>query len=179
TTQAIANRLTLPGRPTAGSIGPDGTVYVAGGDAGQVWPVNADMTQVGEPIEIGSKPTALGVSLDGARLYVATRGDNALAIVDPRRNQVTSRIPVGKDPVALLVAPGRAPAGSTATPTLAPVTHPTATPTMVPAPTPLPEGISPPEHMPSTAVNEAFVPDAAFPVALAFAPDGTLFYIEL
>jgi YVTN family beta-propeller protein len=178
-TQTIAQRLTLPGRPSAGAVGPDGRLYIAGGEVGQLWPVDPDMTQVGSPIVVGGQPAAVGVSLDGTRVYVASRGDNSLAVVDTRRNQVSSTIPVGKDPVAVLVAAGRAPAGSAPTPTPVPAAHPTATPTIVPTPTPLPEGASPPEHMPSGAVSETFVPDAAFPVAFTFAPDGTLFYNEL
>jgi YVTN family beta-propeller protein len=176
--QTITNRLKLPARPTAGTIGPDGTLYIAG-DAGQLWSVSADMTQVGDPILIGSQATAVGVSLDGTRVYVATRGDNSLAVIDPRRRQVSLRTPIGKDPVAILVAPGRPPAGSTPTPTTVPAAHPTATPTIVPTATPLPQGALPPEHMPSGAVSDTFVPDAAFPVSFAFAPDGTLLYNEL
>ena len=179
TTQAIAGRLKLPGTPSAASVAPDGTLYIAGGDAGQLWPVAADMGQVGEPIQIGSHPAAVGVSLDGSRVYVATRGDNTLAVVDAHLKQVSSRVPVGKDPVAMLVAPGRAPEGSTPTSTTVPAAHPTATPTIVPTPTALPEGATPPEHMPSGAVSDTFVPEAGYPVAFTFAPDGTLFYNEL
>jgi YVTN family beta-propeller protein len=178
-TQAIVGRLKLPGTPTAASVAPDGTLYVAGGDAGQVWPVSADMSQIGEPILVGGHPAAIGVSLDGNHLYVATRGDNALALVDPRLKQVTSRIPVGKDPVAMVVAPGRPPADSTPTPTSVAAAHPTATPTIIPTATPLPEGATPPEHMPQGAVSDTFLADANYPVAFAFAPDGTLFYNEL
>ena len=177
--QAITSRLTLPARPSAAAIGSDGTLYVASGDSGQLWPVSPDMTQVGEPIQVGGHPAAVGVSFDGARVYVATRGDNSLAVVDVQSKQVSSRIPVGKDPVSILVAPGRPPAGSTPTPTEVPAAHPTATPTIVPTPTPLPEGALPPEHMPSGAAGETFVPDAEFPVSFVFAPDGTLFYNEL
>jgi glucose/arabinose dehydrogenase len=56
---------------------------------------------------------------------------------------------------------------------------PAQTPTIVPAPTALPEGAKPPEHMPSGAVTESFLAGAEFPVSLAFAPDGRLFYSEL
>jgi YVTN family beta-propeller protein len=178
-TQQITARLALPGRPSAGAVGPDGSLYVVGGDAGQLWPVDPQLTQVGAPILVGSQPAAVGVSLDGMRVYVAARGDNSLAIVDARNNQITARIPVGREPVALLVAAGRPAAGSTATATPVPPAHPTASPTLVPTATPLPEGASPPEHMPQSVVSETFLADAAFPVAMAFAPDGTLFYNEL
>jgi len=178
-TQQIAARLPLPGRPSAGAVGPDGKLYITGGDAGQLWAVDPDLTQVGTPILVGSQPAAVAVSLDGARVYVADRGDNSLAVVDARRSQISARIPVGKDPVAVIVAPGRPAAGSTPTPTPVPAAHPTATPTLVPTATPLPEGASPPEHMPSGVVSDTFLADAQFPVAMAFAPDGMLFYNEL
>ena len=179
TTQAIVGRVTLPGRPTAASVAPDGAIYVTGGDAGQVWPVSSDMTAVGEPIVVGDQPSAIAVSLDGRHFYVASRGDSSLQVIDPARKQVTSRISVGKDPVAILVARARPPADTAPTPTTIPAAHPTATPTMVPTPTPLPQGALPPEHVPSGVVSETFSPDAAYPVMFAFAPDGTLFYNEL
>ena len=179
TSQAITNRLVLPARPVAANIAPDGTLYIAGGDDGELWSINPDMALVGNPILVGGQPSAVGVGLDGTHVYVATRGDNSVAVVDPLRKQISSRIPVGKDPIAMLVAPGKPPSGSTPTPTAVSAAHPTATPTIVPTATPLPEGALPPEHMPDGAVSDTFVPSAAFPVSFAFAPDGTLFYNEL
>jgi YVTN family beta-propeller protein len=137
------------------------------------------MTQVGKPMLVGAKPAAVAVSLDGSRVYVATRDDNSLAVVDIRTHHISSRIPVGTDPVAILVTASKPPVGSTPTPTSATVAHPTGTPTIVPTPTPLPDNVSPPEHMPSGTVSDAFVPGAEFPVTFAFAPDGRLFYNEL
>jgi len=178
-TQSILRRLPLPGQPSAGAIGPDGTVYVVGGDAGQLWSVGPDLMHFDDPISLGSQPAALGVGLDGAHLYVALRGESTLAVVDLHSKQVVSRIPVAKDPMAILVAAAAPPAGSTATPTPTPVPDPSATPTIVPTATPLPEGASPPEHVPAGVVGDTFVPDANYPVAFAFAPDGRLFYNEL
>src|SRR5262249_9862414 len=102
-----------------------------------------------------------------------------LAVVDVARRQVSATIPVGKTPGAVLVVPGRPPDGTDPTPTSVPAAHPTATPTLVPSPTPLPHGATPPEHMADGAVSDTFVPGAAYPVAIAFAPDGRLFYNEL
>jgi YVTN family beta-propeller protein len=179
TTQQIVARLALPGRPSGAAVGPDGKLYITGGEAGQLWPVDPDMTEVGAPILVGNQPGAVAVSLDGARVYVADRGDNSLAVIDARRNQISSRIPVGKDPVAVLVAPGRPAADSTPTPKPVEAAHPTATPSLVPTATPLPEGASPPEHMPPGAASDTFLSDAAYPAAMAFSPDGRLFYNEL
>jgi YVTN family beta-propeller protein len=179
TTQAIVNRLALPERPSGGAVGPDGTLYVVGSDAGQLWAVSPDMTELGRPIPVGSQPSAVAVSPDGTRVYVATRGDNSLAIIDPRSGAVSSTVPVGKNPVAILVGVGRPPPGSSPTPTPVRAAHPTATPSLVPTATPLPVGASPPEHVPSGTTSDAFVAAADYPSALAFAPDGTLFYNEL
>jgi YVTN family beta-propeller protein len=179
TTQTITQRLALPGRPSAGAVAPDGTVYIAGADAGQLWPISTNMTSVGQTILVGNQPSAVGVSLDGTRVYVATRGDHSVAIVDPSRRQITSRVEVGKDPVAIAVTHGQPAPDSTPVPTSVPMAHPTATPTIVPTPTPLPEGVLPPEHLPNAVLSEPFVPAAAYPVTIAFAPDGTLFYNEL
>lgn len=107
TTRTITQHLSLPGRPSAGAVAPDGTVYIAGADAGQLWPISSDMTSIGQPILVGNQPSAVGVSLDGTRVYVAARGDHSLAVVDPSRRQITSRIEVGKDPVAIAVTHGR------------------------------------------------------------------------
>jgi YVTN family beta-propeller protein len=179
TTQRIVQRLALPGAPSAGAAGPDGTVYLVGGDTGQLWSVSPDLTHVDDAIPVGKQPAALGLGLDGAHVYVALRGEGSLAVVDPHTRQVTGRIPVGKDPVGILVTAAPPAAGSTATPTPAPVADPSPTPTVVPTATPLPEGASPPEHMPAGAASDAFVSDANYPVAFVFAPDGTLFYNEL
>jgi YVTN family beta-propeller protein len=178
-TQSIVQRLALPGRPSAGAVGPDGTVYVVGGDAGQLWSVSPGLARVEDPIPVGTQPAALGVALDGLHAYVALRGESSLAVVDLLSKQVISRIPVGKDPVAILVTAAPPSAGSTATPTPTPVADPSATPTIVPTATPLPEGASPPEHVPSGSVSDTFMPDANYPVTFTFAPDGTLFYDEL
>lgn len=178
-TPSIVSRLDLPGRPTSGAIASDGGLYITGGDAGQLWPVNAAMTEVGQPIAVGSQPASVGVSRDGTRVYVANRGDDSLAVVDAHTHQVTTRIPVGKEPVAVLVAPGQPAAGSVPSPTPRPTAHPTATPTIVPTPTALLEGAAPPEHLPPGVVSETFVPGAEFPATFTFAPDGRLFYNEL
>jgi glucose/arabinose dehydrogenase len=178
-TQTITHRLALPGPPSAGAVAPDGTLYIAGADDGQVWPVSPELASVGQPIVVGNQPSAVGVGLDGLRLYVATRGDQSLATVSLANRQIISRIEVGNDPVAIAVTHGPPAPETTQVPTTIPAAHATATPTIIPAATPLPQGVLPPEHLPTGVVSEPFVPAADYPVTFAFAPDGTLFYNEL
>ena len=178
TTQAVANRLSLPGRPTGAALAPEGRLYIAGGDQGVVWTVDTDQWQLSTSMLVGSHPTGLALSPDGARLYVALSGESSLAVIDASRMRITSRIAVGRDPVALLVESGASGVDATPTPPSASVPRPLETPTLVPSPTSLPNGALPPEHLPSGAVSEAFMP-ADWPVTIAFAPDGTLFYNEL
>jgi YVTN family beta-propeller protein len=178
-TRTIAQRLSLPGRPSAGAVASDGSVYITGTDAGQLWPIGRDLTSVGQPIPVGSNPSAVAVSRDGTRVYVASGGDHSLLTLDPARRQITARLEVGNGPLAIAVSRAPAAAESAPPPTSIPAVHPTATPSIVPTATPLPEGKLPPEHMPDGLVVEPFVPAANYPVAFAFAPDGTLFYNEL
>jgi YVTN family beta-propeller protein len=107
----ITNRATLPGEPSAAAIASDGTLYVAGGDAGQLWIVDPTTLQVANSVLVGSKPSAVAVSRDGSRVYVADRGDGSLAVIGVPGYQISARIPVGKDPVALVLAPVRPAAG--------------------------------------------------------------------
>jgi glucose/arabinose dehydrogenase/plastocyanin len=94
--------------------------------------------------------------------------------------KVVASVPLGAEPINMVVAERAAPTGKqTPTPTPAVRATPSQTPTIVPSPTALPEGARPPEHMPSGAVTESFLNGAEFPVSLAFAPDGRLFYSEL
>ena len=178
TDQSIVNRLTLPGRPTGAALAPNGMLYITGADVGQVWPIDLGSWRVGEPIQVGAQPSGVGISLDGARAYVALSGDGSVAVLDLASNQVLSRFSAGKDPAIVLVARGRGGPNSQAKPAPTTPPHPTPTPSMVPSPTPLPDGVASPDHLPSGAVADTFMP-ADFPAALAFAPDGTLFYNEL
>lgn len=175
TTHAVVARLDLPGVPVAAALDPRGAVYVVGREAGEVWIVDPAGGAVSDRIQVGSEPAAIAFSLDGARAYVVNRGDGTLSVLDPATRRVVSTVPIGADPAGVAFAPR--PVGST-TPTPPPA-KPSPTPTMVPTPTRLPQNAKPPERRPPDAVKEVFVPDAQFPVAMAFAPDGRLFYAEL
>lgn len=176
-TQRVSARLNLPGRPSGAAIGPGGVIYVAAEDAAEVWVVEPGAGVVRSRIPVGSRPTGVALSADGGKAHVTNRGDGTVAVLDVPTRPVVATIQVGQDPVALAFA---ARASQSATPTLAATTaKPTPTPTLVPTPTPLPRDAPPPERLPPGTVKETFVPGAKFPAAMAFAPDGRLFYAEL
>jgi glucose/arabinose dehydrogenase len=181
TTLAITNRLNLPSRPIAAAIGTDGTVVITGGDAsGEVWLVEPSATDVRARVPIGGRPVGLAISPDGKLLYIADAAASALSIISADTIQVAGTIALPSEPLSLVHA-----AASTAgqqiagTPAAAASGTPTPTPALVQTPTPLPQGARQPDQMPADAVAEPFVSGADIPVALAFAPDGRLFYNEL
>jgi glucose/arabinose dehydrogenase/DNA-binding beta-propeller fold protein YncE len=177
-TQEVVGRLDLPALPSAAAMSPDGRIFITAPEVNEVWTVEASGSRLGARFAVGQRPTGVAVSADGSRLFVSAQADGAVSVVDVAGGQVLGTLAVGDEPRRLLNAPRP---GQTVTPTPTPTAqpNPTATPTIVPKPTPLPEGAPPPEHMPDDVVSEAFVPEAAFPVAMAFAPDGRLFYNEL
>jgi len=175
-TQGIVRRLALPGHPESGAISAGGLVAVAGSRSDDVWlvePSSGGMTRV----PVGSRPSGVAFSADGGRLYVANHGDGTVSVVDVPTRSVLATVETGEGPSAVAFAPPP-PGGPTPTATPTTVT-PTPTPTIVPTPTAIPAGVAPPERLPPNTVRETFVPGAEFPVAMAFAPDGRLFYAEL
>jgi aldose sugar dehydrogenase len=181
TNLAITDRLDLPGRPAGAAVGGDGTLYVAGGgDDGAVWVVGPG-ARLRDQVKIGGRPSGIAIASDDSYLYVPTGADGTLNILSTSGLQVSATLPLGGEPLDIVVAQrveqqsDKQPAAPT--PGVRPTVTPT--PTIVPAPTPLPEGARPPEHMPADVVNESFLAGAEIPVAMAFAPDGRLFYNEL
>jgi YVTN family beta-propeller protein len=174
--QSIANRLTLPARPSGAALAANGALYVSGAEAGQLWQVDLGNWRVGAPIRVGSRPAGLAVNADGTRAYVALSGQDSLAVVDLTFRGVLATIPTGKTPTAVLLASGVSVASTPATP--APAPKLAASPVALVSPTAVPRIGEEKDHLPSGTTSEQFMP-ADFPVSIAFAPDGRLFYNEL
>jgi glucose/arabinose dehydrogenase len=181
TTQAITNRLNLPSHAIAATVGPDGTVFIAGGDAsGEVWVVEPSATDIRSRVAIGGRPVGLAISADGKALYVADSATTALTILSADTIQVTRTISLPSAPLSVVDARSSSSSPQlTAAPAPAASQTPAPTPKLVSTPTPLPEGARLPDQLPAQAIAEPFVSGAEMPVALAFAPDGRLFYNEL
>lgn len=181
TTLTVTNRLPLPSRAIAQTIGPDGTVFITGGDpSGELWVVEPNATDIRSRVPIGGQPVGLAISSDGKSLYVPDAATSALAVVSADTIQVTRSIPLPSAPLSVVDAGGtRSGTQLTTSGTPAGGGTPAPAPTLISAPTPLPEGAPQPDHLPAQASAEPFVSGAELPVALAFAPDGRLFYNEL
>jgi YVTN family beta-propeller protein len=180
-TLTIANRLNLPSQAVAAAIGSDGTIFIAGGDAsGEVWVVEPNATDIRSRTPIGGRPIGLAISSDGKSMYIADSSSSALTVVSADTIQVTRTIQLPSEPLGVVDAHHQT-AGQqlTADPTAAAGATVLPTPKLVPTPAPLPEGAHEPDHLPADAIAEPFVSGAEDPVALAFAPDGRLFYNEL
>jgi glucose/arabinose dehydrogenase len=176
TTRQITNRLDLPATPLAAGIGQTGTIYVTGGDsAGELWVITPDVKDLRARVPIGGKPVGVALSSDGNALFVADAASNSLNIMSADTVQTVRSISLPSEPMSVLAT--RAAYISSAPVSAA--TTPTSAPSLVASPTPLPQGALPSDKLPAGAVAEPFVTGAAIPSALAFAPDGRLFYAEL
>jgi YVTN family beta-propeller protein len=180
TTLTLANRLSLPSRPIAAAIGADGTVFVTADDAsGEMWLIEPSATDIRLRIPIGGRPVGLALSADGRSVYVADGASNTLQVLSADTIQVTRTIQLPSQPLSLIDGRNLADRSPVAVATVGAAGTAAPNPTLVPTPTPLPEGARQPDLLPADVVAEPFVSGADTPVALAFAPDGRLFYNEL
>jgi glucose/arabinose dehydrogenase len=173
TTYEITSRLQLPAPPLDAALTSDGTLFVNGGTStGEIWVVSPNATELRTRIPIEGRPVAVAASLDGKSLYVADAANNQLDIVSADTVQVMRTVSLPSVPVRLVVSrPAQAGSDQKASPE--------PTPVLAPTPTPLPQDAPAPDRLPTGAIAEPFVAGANAPVALAFAPDGRLFYNEL
>jgi glucose/arabinose dehydrogenase len=180
-TLAVTGRLDLPARPIGAAVSSDGTLFIAGGDAsGEVWVVEPGASAIRFRVPIGGRPVGLALSSDGTAVYVPDSETRSLQILSADTIQVERTIPLASEPLSVVAVRGSTQHQALApTPTVAGRPSPSPTPSLVPTATPLPQGARPLEHLPADAVSEPFVSGADLPVALAFAPDGRLFYNEL
>jgi DNA-binding beta-propeller fold protein YncE len=80
-------------------------VWVTDSKSDMVRRLRAQSLNVGNPIEVGDRPTAVAIGV--GYVWVANGGDSTVSRVDPRAAAVAEpAIPVGKDPVDVAVAKG-------------------------------------------------------------------------
>jgi len=174
----LVGRVKLPAAPVAAAASPDGTLFVTGGGtSGELWVIKSNATDISARVPLGGQPVGVAVSPDGKALYVADAAAKALDIITADTIQVIRAVEMPSEPVSVLTN-GQAPDPSPAAAANVTTATPAPTPVLAPTPTPLPEGALLPDKLPKGAIAEPFVPGAVQPSALAFAPDGRLFYAE-
>lgn len=80
-------------------------LFISNEADGTVSVVDPERAVVVASVDVGSRPRGLGLSPDGARLYVAIGNENLIAAVDTTSLEVVQRIPAGSDPEAFAVHP--------------------------------------------------------------------------
>ena len=172
---SIVNRLSLPATPLAAVVATDGRLFIAGGEAaGEVWVVSPDATAISARVPIGGRPVGVALSADGKALFIPDAAANTLNILSADTVQVLRTVTLASEPVSVVTSDRR-----TASASVAADSTPGPVPALVASPTQLPEDALVPDKLPAGAVAEPFVTGADVPAALAFAPDGRLFYSEL
>ncbi|MFO0929323.1 MAG: hypothetical protein U0736_20240 [Gemmataceae bacterium] len=109
-TGKVSRRIDLP--HPAGGLTWDGSgkrlLVTTAAPEGAVCAVDVDRGTVAAGVPVGHTPTALAVSRDGRRAYVANRFNNDLSVVDLAANREVRRVPVIREPVAVaLTADGK------------------------------------------------------------------------
>ncbi len=173
--QQIVRRIDLPGKPEGAAISPDSQIFVTTAGSDQVWSIRATTDSTLSGIDVGTQPAGIAISTDGARAYVANRGDGTLSVIDIPTSQTVETVQLDKTPVAVAFAP----ATDQASPTGPAADMQAASPTPALTVNAPQAGPSVSDRLPEGAVKETFVPGASFPSAMAFAPDGRLFYGEV
>jgi YVTN family beta-propeller protein len=94
-------------RPMGIALAPDGrTLYVSTGRAGSVAVLDVGSRRVTRQFEgVGTRPWGVGVSSDGKRIFTANGPSNDVSVIDAATGEVEKRIPTGRLPWGVVVAP--------------------------------------------------------------------------
>ena len=80
--------------------------YVATEDADEVAVLDTKpgALKVVERLKIPSKPSGLGTSPEGGRIYVSVQGSDELHVIDTGTHRVIAKVPVGIKPVGVVAS---------------------------------------------------------------------------
>lgn len=108
TSRTLTATLTLPGGPLGIAVNPvSGAVYVADWYASRVLvlrPTPDGLVQDGE-IAVGTSPSGLALTPDGATLLVANRESDTVSVIDAASRRALKTIAVGKHPFGIALDP--------------------------------------------------------------------------
>lgn len=96
-------------RPMGAALAPDGrTLYVSTGRGESVATVDVGSRRVTREFTgVGARPWGIAVSADGKHVFTANGPSNDVSVIDTATGQVEKRIPAGRLPWGVVVAPKR------------------------------------------------------------------------
>ncbi|SMN12341.1 Uncharacterized conserved protein [uncultured Candidatus Thioglobus sp.] len=87
------------------SAQPTGRIFITNEKDHSVSVINGATLEVEGKIAIGKRPRGIGISPDGAEVYVAISEDDAIAVFDPKTLKVLRKFQSGSDPETFAVHP--------------------------------------------------------------------------
>jgi YVTN family beta-propeller protein len=84
-----------------GMFGPFAYVALEDADEVVVIDTNPPAFKVVDRIKVASKPSGIGASSEGGRIYVSVQGTDELHVLDAGTHRVIARVPVGIKPVGV------------------------------------------------------------------------------
>jgi PQQ-dependent catabolism-associated beta-propeller protein len=87
------------------SAAPTGRIFVTNEKGDSVSVINGSTLEVEATIEIGERPRGIGLSPDGAELYIAVSEENKIKVVDPVSLKILREFEAGSDPETFAVHP--------------------------------------------------------------------------
>jgi YVTN family beta-propeller protein len=81
------------------------TAYVANFLDDNVTPVDTATNTAGTPIAVGTNPTGIAITPDGATAYVANQGSDNVTPIDTATNTAGTPITVGTNPLGIAITP--------------------------------------------------------------------------
>lgn len=107
TGESLERCFLLPSEPNGIVLSPDGSrLYVTCGSAkGQILEIEVETGRIVKRIPAGHTPGAPVISPDGGMLYVCSRFDNNLIIVDLNSEKYPVIVPMIREPIAAAITP--------------------------------------------------------------------------
>lgn len=81
------------------------TAYVADSGSGTLTPIEVSSNTAGNPIKVGSGPTAVALTPNGKTLYVANRSSDTVTPIEVATNKPGPEMKVGLEPDAVAITP--------------------------------------------------------------------------
>ena len=82
-----------------------GRIFVTNERSNDISVINGSSLEVERTIEVGDRPRGIGISPDGAELYIAVSEENVIAVIDLETLELLRKFQAGSDPETFAVHP--------------------------------------------------------------------------